>query len=291
VIPTGLRVGVHNRRLAVLFGNRSLDVAAASDGRFGPDAHDAFIDWAAFSAWLETLDPLRPDTVPYADIDLDTPVPRPSQIFAIGLNYADHASESKMALPEHPIVFTKFASSLAGTDVEVRLTGDRVDWEAELVVVMGRRGRDIPEAKAWDHVAGLAVGQDLSDRTVQQRGAPAQFSLGKSFENFSPVSPYVPLAFLAEGIDRDALTIASTLLEVGGTMRELQNGTTADMVFSVPQIIARLSQIIEFRAGDLIFTGTPSGVGLGRDPQEFLSAGQALSTEIAGVGYLIQRMV
>jgi 2,4-diketo-3-deoxy-L-fuconate hydrolase len=291
VSAVGLRVGVHKGRLAVFTGNRALDVASASDGRFGPDPHDPFVDWPAFSAWLAGLDTVAADTVPYVDLDVGTPVPRPSQIFAIGLNYADHASESKMTLPEHPIVFTKFASSLAGSDVEVALTGDRVDWEAELVVVIGVGGRDIPESEAWDHVGGLAVGQDISDRTVQSRGSNAQFSLGKSFANFSPVSPYVPLAFLPEGVDRDALRIASTLLEVSGEMRELQNGTTADMVFPVPAIVARLSQIIEFRPGDLIFTGTPSGVGLGRDPQEFLAAGQTLSTEIAGIGYLLQRII
>lgn len=288
---TGVRVANLDGRLSLLTGDLAWDVATESGGRFGPDPLSAFNEWAAFSEWMGTVQLEDGAGSAFAASQLETPVPRPSQVFAIGLNYADHANESKMALPEHPVVFTKFASSLTGADVDVTLTGDRVDWEAELVVVIGEAGRDITLEAAWDHVAGLAVGQDISDRTVQSRGTPAQFSLGKSFRGFAPVGPVVPLSQLPNEANRDALRITSILTEQDGSSRTLQDGTTADMIFSVPRIIHLLSATIEFRPGDLIFTGTPSGVGLGREPQEFLSAGQTLTTEIEGLGSITQRML
>ena len=255
----------------------AIDVAEVSGGRFGPAPADAYERWDDFSTWLRQADLSSSPRRAFAPDELLTPVPTPSQIFAIGLNYADHAAEARMELPENLIVFTKFGSSLAGAVTEVALTGPTMDWEAELVVVMGRSGRSIDEADAWDHVAGLAVGQDLSDRTVQSRGKPAQFSLGKSFAGFAPVGPVLPLSAVEH---RDSLRVHSTVTVEGGEERVLQDGTTADMVFSVPAIIARLSDVVELRAGDLIFTGTPSGVGLGRDPQEFLAAGSTLHTGI-----------
>ena len=288
---SGMRVASLNGRLHLLVDQSVLDVAGASDGRFGPDPQSAFDRWAEFTEWMSTVRFEGTSTTSFVASDLDAPVIRPSQIFAIGLNYADHAAESKMTLPEHPVVFTKFASSLIGADVEVELSGDRVDWEAELVVVIGKAGRDIPAEQAWDHVAGLAVGQDLSDRAVQTRGNPAQFSLGKSFAKYAPVGPVTPLSQLPSASDRNALAIKSVLVETDGTSRTLQEGSTADMVFSISEIIHRLSATVEFRPGDLIFTGTPSGVGIGRDPQEFLRAGQVLTTEIEGLGSITQRMI
>lgn len=286
-----MHIGNLQGRLNLLHGDRAIDVASASNGSFGPDPLNAFEQWETFYAWASTVDFETEKTTLFNRSELDAPVTRPSQVFAIGLNYADHAAESKMALPEHPVVFTKFASSLAGADIEVRLTGDRVDWEAELVAVIGKGGRDIPRSQAWEHVAGLAVGQDISDRTVQGRGSPAQFSLGKSFAGYAPVGPVLPVGDLPAGSDRDALQITSVLTDVDGSTRVLQNGTTADMIFSVPETVHRLSEVVELRPGDLIFTGTPSGVGLGRDPQEFFVAGQVLVTEIEGLGSIRQRMV
>ncbi|WP_372983731.1 fumarylacetoacetate hydrolase family protein [Microbacterium sp.] len=288
---SGVRVASLKGRLHLLVDQLAIDVEEASDGRFGPDPQSAFDHWADFTEWMSTVRVDDSVATSYLASDLDTPISRPPQIFAIGLNYADHAAESKMTLPEHPVVFTKFASSLTGADVEVALSGERVDWEAELVVVIGEAGRDIPVERAWDHVAGLAVGQDLSDRAVQTRGNPAQFSLGKSFKGYAPVGPVTPLSQLPSASDRDALAIKCVLEEADGTSRTLQEGSSADMVFSISEIIHRLSTTVEFRPGDLIFTGTPSGVGIGRDPQEFLRAGQVLTTEIEGLGSITQRMI
>ena len=286
-----MRVASLAGRLQLLHGDYALDVAVASGGRFGPDPLSAYDEWAEFTQWMSTVEFDESSATRFLAADLDSPVGRPSQIFAIGLNYAEHAAESRMTLPEHPVVFTKFASSLAGADVEVVLSGERVDWEAELVVVIGKAGRNISAEQAWDHVAGLAVGQDLSDRAVQSRGNPAQFSLGKSFEKYAPVGPVTPLSQLPAGSDRDALRITSVLVDTDGTSRTLQDGSTADLIFSISEIIHRLSATVEFRPGDLIFTGTPSGVGLGRDPQEFLRSGHVLTTEIEGLGSITQRML
>lgn len=275
-------------RLCLVDDSGAIDVAGASDGRFGPAPADAYEHWDDFAAWLDAADHTDVERTPFAPEDLMAPVPRPSQIFAIGLNYADHAAEAAMDLPEHLVVFTKFGSSLSGASTEVPLSGPTMDWEAELVVVIGRAGRDIAEADSWDHVAGLAVGQDLSDRTVQSRGKPAQFSLGKSLAGFAPVGPVLPVSKVS---GRDSLGIRCTVTMPDGSERVLQNGTTADMIFSVPSIISRLSAIVELRPGDLIFTGTPSGVGLGRDPQEFLAAGSTLRTEIDQLYPITQRIV
>ena len=134
-------------------------------------------------------------------------------MIGVGLNYADHATESGLPIPEQPVVFTKFASSVAGPDVDVRLPGDTVDWEAELVVVIGSGGRDIPLAEAADRIAGYTVGQDLSERTVQWQGQPAQFSMGKSFEGFAPTGPVI--VSLDEFADPDRLAISTTIIGAG----------------------------------------------------------------------------
>lgn len=277
-------------RAGLLHEGCAVDVERASAGAFGADPQGLYDDWAAFTAWASGVDVAgHPQAVSYEPRDLGCPVPRPSQVFAIGLNYADHAAESQLEVPEHPVVFTKFASSLAGPDVEVSLSGERVDWEAELVVVVGSGGRGIDAGQAWDHVAGLAVGQDLSDRTVQSRGAPAQFSLGKSFAGYAPVGPAVVTLDELAGHDVDDLRISCEVTEDGGT-RVLQEGSTGSMVFGVAELLARLSDVVELRPGDLLFTGTPAGVGLGRRPQEFLKPGQVLTTRIEGLGEIRQQL-
>lgn len=287
-----MRIANLQGRSTLLAGPLGLDVERAGDGRFGADPQSVWADWTGFSGWARTVDvAAHPDARPVDPADLRAPVPNPSQVFAIGLNYADHAAEAAMEVPEHPIVFTKFPSSLTGAQATVRLSGDRVDWEAELVVVVGRGGRDIALDEAWDAVAGLTVGQDLSDRTVQNRGRPAQFSLGKSFAQYAPTGPAVVSLdeLRAAGHDLDALAIRCEVVDQpGGEPRELQHGTSADLIFPVPQLVSRLSAIVDLRPGDLIFTGTPSGVGLGRSPQEFLRPGQRLRTEIEGLGVIEQ---
>lgn len=290
-----MRIANLQGRATLVTDSTGLDVERASDGRFGSDPQALWTDWAAFVAWAGDIDvAAHPEARPFDAADLAAPVPRPSQVFAIGLNYADHAAEASMEVPENPIVFTKFPSSLAGAQTEVRLTGDRVDWEAELVLVVGRGGRDIPKDEAWDAVAGLTVGQDISDRTVQNQGRPPQFNLGKSFENYAPTGPAVVTVdeVRSAGHDPDALAIRCEIVDAeGGEPRVLQDGTTADLIFPVAELIARLSAIVELRPGDIVFTGTPAGVGLGHTPPVFLKPGQRLTTEIEGLGVIRQTFV
>lgn len=286
-----MRIANLSGRAALLGDTKALDVDRASGGRFGADPQAIWADWAGFEQWAADLEvEVHPDAEAYSVADLGAPVPRPSQIFGIGLNYADHAAEAKLEVPDNPVVFTKFPSSLTGPAATVRLSGERVDWEAELVLVIGAGGRDLPLERGWDAVAGLTIGQDLSDRTVQSWGRPAQFNLGKSFAQYAPTGPaVVTMDEVRAGHDPDALGIRCAIVDgAGGAPRTLQNGTTADLLFGVPQLVARLSAIVELRPGDLVFTGTPAGVGLGRDPQEFLHPGQVLTTEIDGLGSIRQ---
>ncbi|UNB54549.1 fumarylacetoacetate hydrolase family protein [Mycolicibacterium sp. YH-1] len=222
---------------------------------------------------------------PFDMRDLGAPVPEPRQIFAIGLNYADHAQETGSQPPEFPVVFTKFASSLSGPVTTVELPSPYVDYEAELVAVVGKTARRVSVTDAWDYVAGLTVGQDLSERVVQTRGgASAQWSLGKSLPGFSPVGP--ALVSLDEIRSRDNLAISG---RVGDEV--LQSSRTSELIFTVPELVSYLSGFLTLFPGDLIFTGTPAGVGFGRDPKRYLRAGETLVTEISELGRLETTLV
>jgi 2,4-didehydro-3-deoxy-L-rhamnonate hydrolase len=277
-------------RLALATPDGYRDVATASDGRFGPDPMAALEQWPDLQAWASDQDLVglsaqgredRPvDSVPSPVDRLGPPVPSPRQVFAIGLNYRDHIEESRLALPQTPSVFTKFPTSVTGPGDAVALPPGSVDWEVELVVVVGRRCERVAEGAAWAHMAGVMVGQDLSERQLQLAGSPPQFSLGKSYPGFAPVGP--ELVTIDELPDPDDLALGCAL--EGGPV--LQQGTTAKLVFSVPELVARLSAVCPLLPGDLIFTGTPGGVGGARTPPQFLSPGDVLLSWIDGVGRL-----
>lgn len=278
-----MRVANVAGRLNVLDADgRATDVQRASDGRFGPDPQTVYSQWEAFREWGAAARLSVGATVDPAD--LQAVVPRPPQIFAVGLNYRGHAIESGMDLPKDPMVFTKFASSLTGAAGEISVSPGNVDWEVELVAVIGKGGHHIPEEHGWEHVAGLTVGQDISDRTTQFASSPPQFSLGKSYPGFPPIGPH--LVTTDELRDPDDLEIKC---RVNGGI--VQKGRTSDMVFSIPTLVARLSAIVSLLPGDLIFTGTPSGVGVGQKPQRFsrpatsLRPGQVRSGRCATSSY------
>ncbi len=275
-----MRVASAGGRLIVAAGDGWVDVERASAGTFSSDPQAVYDRWEEFVAWagsgVDASDAVQVDV-------FDAPVPRPRQLIAIGLNYRDHAKESNLDIPEHPVVFAKFASSLVGHGATVTLPSDGIDWEVELVVVIGKEGHDIPAEKAWDHVAGLSVGQDLSWRAVQLRPPAPQFSIGKSYPGFSPLGPAVVTP--DEVPDPDDLRIACTL--DGET---LQDGRTGDLIFPIAELIHRLSQALTIYPGDLIYTGTPAGVGAGREPKRFLVPGQLVSS-IEGVGDLSINLV
>ena len=262
-------------RAAISTGGAWIDLEAASEGRFSADPQAAYGQVADIRDWVG--DGLPADA-PEATGELGVPVPMPRQLIAIGLNYREHAIESNLAIPEHPVVFTKFQSSLVGPGATVTLPSDGVDWEVELVVVIGKEGHQIPAAEAWDHVAGLTVGQDLSWREVQGRGPAPQFAMGKSYPGFSPLGPYV--VTVDEFADKDDLAISCAL---DGEV--LQECRTSDLIFPVADLIARLSEALTLYPGDLIYTGTPKGVGMGREPKRFLVPGELVSS-IEGIGDL-----
>jgi 2-keto-4-pentenoate hydratase/2-oxohepta-3-ene-1,7-dioic acid hydratase in catechol pathway len=265
-------------RAVLVVDDTVVDVAASSDGRFGPDPMDLFEQWDRFTEWARGV---GAGTERLNASRLGCPVPRPRQVFAIGLNYRSHAEESGMAVPEVPATFTKFPASLAGPFDDIELVGDTVDWEVELVVVIGRRADRVAEADAWAHVAGLTVGQDISDRTLQF-AAGAQFSLGKSRRGFGPMGPWVVTP--DELDDPDDLALGCS---VNG--ETLQDARTSDLIFGVARLIAELSGVLPLLPGDVLFTGTPAGVGVARDPARFLRPGDTLETWIEGIGTIRNR--
>ncbi|MGW7069421.1 fumarylacetoacetate hydrolase family protein [Streptomyces sp. NPDC054855] len=279
-----MRIANLSERLVLIVDGLAVDVEDASGGRFTADPQAVYPRWEEFRQWAAQA--RLPEGSPVDPALLGAPVPAPRQIVAAGLNYRDHAAESGFALPENmPPVFTKFATSITGPVTEVTLPpGGHTDWEIELVVVIGTRTHRVSAGSAWEHVAGLTVGQDISERITQLEGPSPQFSLGKSFPGFAPIGPWVvtPDAFG----DPDDLGLRCT---VNG--EEVQKSRTSDLIFSVPELLARLSSVIPLLPGDLVFTGTPAGVGLGQDPQRFLAPGDELVSTIEGIGELRQRFI
>jgi 2-keto-4-pentenoate hydratase/2-oxohepta-3-ene-1,7-dioic acid hydratase in catechol pathway len=209
------------------------------------------------------------------------PIPDPGKILCIGLNYRDHALENKRAIPTEPVLFAKFNNTLIGNGAPIRLpaVSKKVDYEAELVVVLGKAGRDIAEAEAMGHVAGYTVGHDVSARDWQFKGEEKQWVIGKTFDTFAPTGPHLVTA--DEVPDPHALQVR---LQLNG--ETMQDSNTREFIFTVPQLIAYLSQVVTLAPGDLIFTGTPPGVGVARKPPVFLKAGDEVEVEIERVGVL-----
>ncbi|MET9595445.1 fumarylacetoacetate hydrolase family protein [Streptomyces sp. NPDC006516] len=280
-----MRIANLSGRLTLVLGERAVDVHDASDHRFPADPQAIYEQWEEFKAWASEAD-LKDAGRPYDAADLGAPAPAPRQLLAIGLNYREHVDEAGFTQPEDmPPVFTKFCSSITGPLSDVVLPeGGHTDWEVELVTVIGKAARRVREADAWDHVAGLTVGQDLSERVLQMSGPAPQFGLAKSYPGFSPMGPF--LVTPDDFVDPDALELTCS---VNGA--EVQRGSTRQLIFSVPQLIAKLSEVLTLLPGDVIYTGTPAGVGFGRTPPRWLRPGDELISAIQGIGELRQRFV
>jgi len=270
-----MRIANLGGRPAVITGAGAVDLG---------DRHDfdtLYERWDDTLAAAAAADPAA--AVPFDDAHLGPPSPAPRQVFGIGLNYRAHAEESGQAVPPIPATFTKFPTCLTGPFAQVALPSASVDWEVELVVVIGRHAARVAEADAWAHVAGVTIGQDLSERIVQFT-AGAQFSLGKSYPGFGPTGPW--LVTPDELDDPDDLALGCA---VDG--ETVQDARTSDMAFSVPQLIAQLSAVVPLLPGDVIFTGTPAGVGFTRNPARALAPGQTLESWIDGIGRMTTRFV
>jgi 2-keto-4-pentenoate hydratase/2-oxohepta-3-ene-1,7-dioic acid hydratase in catechol pathway len=258
---------------------RALDVHAASGGSLSADPmilsgltnHDTLrsLGATADTEVLPVLDEAR----------LGSPVPRPPKGFGVALNYRSHAIEAGRDIPIEPHLFGKTENCVCGPFDEIVVPSGRgmVDYEAELVIVFGKTCAAVDEQNAWSCLAGVTCGQDISDRQEQFRAPVKQFTIAKTYDTFGPIGPY--LVTPDELANPDGLELEGRL---NGEV--MQHGNTDDLIFSVPALVAWLSRYITFRPGDLVWTGTPSGVGEARTPPVFLKAGDVVETEIEGIG-------
>ncbi len=219
-----------------------------------------------------------------SEVTLHAPIADPPRVFAIGLNYRDHAIEAKMALPTVPVVFFKMTTGIIGPgqDIVLPKNSTKVDYEAELAFVIGKGGYRIP-ASAWrEHVYGYTIVNDVSARDVQL--STSQWSLGKSFPTFCPMGPTI--VSVDEIADPHSLAIG---LSINGEV--LQNSNTRELIFKIPELVEYISSITPLLPGDVVSTGTPSGVGMGRTPQRWLKAGDQVTVTVEGLGSLTNPVV
>jgi 2,4-didehydro-3-deoxy-L-rhamnonate hydrolase len=264
----------------------------ASDGSrldvsgFGSDFDESFFASGSLQklqAWLaanSTAAPRVPDSA-----RLGPPICRPSKIVCIGLNFRDHAAESKMEPPKEPVLFFKSTTSLVGPNDALKIprNAEKVDWEVELAVVMAKRACYVSEADALDHVAGFALHNDYSERAFQlERGG--QWVKGKSADTFAPLGP-----FLATRDELPNFAQLKMWLKVNGIVR--QNSSTSEMIFGVPFLVSYISQFMTLLPGDVISTGTPAGVGLGMKPPQYLRPGDVVELGIEGLGQSRQQVI
>ncbi|MEW6121040.1 MAG: fumarylacetoacetate hydrolase family protein [Pseudomonadota bacterium] len=233
---------------------------------------------------IRAVDPSSLPVVP-AGVRFGSCVARPGNFVAVGLNFADHAAETNNPIPSEPVLFNKAPNCVVGPDDDVMIPrgSTKLDWEVELLIVIGARARYVDEADALKHVAGYAICNDVSERNFQiERGG--QWTKGKGNETFGPIGPYLLTA--------DEMPDTSNLamwLEVNG--EKVQNGSTKTMIFGVAHLVSYISQFMVLDPGDLITTGTPPGVGLGMKPPRYLKAGDAMRVGIEGLGVQTQKVV
>lgn len=268
-------------RAALVRDGKYFDVARVSEGTLGSDPMDIVGKGDQLSVLNSQLDAHTADGT-IAGASLDAPIPRPSKVFGIGLNYSDHAAEGGLDVPDNPLVFAKFPNCITGPFSDVELRSDRCDYEGEVVVVIGRRAKDVEPSEAWNYIFGITAGQDISDRAVQMASKPPHFDLGKSFDTFGPIGPVV----VSPGSLPDQNNISVRTL-VNGEVR--QQSTTSLLIFDIPTLVHYLSRIATLEPGDLIFTGTPAGVGMVQ--KKWLAHGDEITTEVGGIAQIVNRCV
>ncbi|MDE2694824.1 MAG: fumarylacetoacetate hydrolase family protein [Paracoccaceae bacterium] len=277
----GFKLANIKGRAALLNEESFYDLEEISNGNLSHDSTKALLHLEELGELSKNLNDLEA-TGNISEAEFDAPVSFPKNCYAVGLNYRNHAEEANMTIPEVPMIFTKHTSCLVGASADVEMRSNYVDYEAELVVVIGLSGKDISKDNAWNHVAGLCVGQDISDRPAQFASTPPMFNLGKSFDTFGPMGPAL--------VSPDSLPNKENLViecKVNDEIR--QNDNTDDLIFDVPTIISYLSEIVTLNTGDVIFTGTPGGVGVTQG--KFLKDGDIITTSIEGLGTLTNKCV
>eukprot|EP01111_Echinosteliopsis_oligospora_P010972 TRINITY_DN3507_c0_g1_i1.p1 TRINITY_DN3507_c0_g1~~TRINITY_DN3507_c0_g1_i1.p1 ORF type:complete len:302 (-),score=95.11 TRINITY_DN3507_c0_g1_i1:30-935(-) len=231
--------------------------------------------------------------IPSSEVQLRAPIYNPEKIVCVGLNYVDHAKESNMALPSEPILFSKYPNTIVGTNDNVIKPNQvtELDYEAELVIVMGKEAKDVSEADAMKHIAGYTVGNDVSAREWQLKKAGGQWMLGKTWDTFAPIGPAItvnPLLLGAAAATLNPNNLGIRAILNGNTV---QNSNTKEFVFGVEKVVAYISKIMTLKPGDLIFTGTPPGVGFGRKPQVWMQVGDKIRIEIDELGEIENTIV
>ena len=282
-------------RLGLLIEQRVLDLANASAELGGTELPGEMLSFIAagepaLARARELVEALSADqnaltqlSLPLSGVRLLAPVPWPRRnIVCVGLNYAEHASESRITdgLPEHPVYFSKPPTTVIGPEAAIPWHGHvstRIDWEVELAVVIGRGGKDLAEDRALEHILGYTVGNDITARDLQAQHQ--QWYKGKGLDGFCPLGPWIVTA--DELGDPQTLRL---LLRVNGDVK--QNASTSDMIFGVARLVSVLSQGMTLEPGDVLMTGTPSGVGFARKPPEYLRPGDVVEAEIDRIGLL-----
>jgi 2-keto-4-pentenoate hydratase/2-oxohepta-3-ene-1,7-dioic acid hydratase in catechol pathway len=266
-------------RVAGLQGDTLVDLHDADPGL--PSCPKALLaqGWDVFPRADKALAAGRP--IPLETVRLLPPIPNPEKIICVGLNYADHARETGMAAPAEPVLFNKFPTAAAadGQAIVLPRLSKEVDYEAELVVVVGVGGRHIPRRQARRHIAAYCCGNDVSARDWQLRKPGGQWLLGKSFDTFAPFGPWLVTAEAVEDVGH-----LDVQLRLNG--RTMQQSNTSQLIFGVDDLVSYVSGVCTLAAGDLIFTGTPSGVGFARRPPVFLQPGDQVEVEIQRLGIL-----
>ncbi len=276
----GYKLGSNSGRAIFIKDDKYYDVNTISNGDIASNSLKALSDTEKLSKLYINLNDYEPSGN-LSDINLDPPI-IPTNVFAVGLNYKKHAEESNLEIPPFPMIFTKHSTCISGPKSDICMKSDMVDYEAELVFVIGKGGKDISKEDAWQHVAGLCVGQDISDRPVQFHATPPQFNLGKSFDTFGPIGPYLVSTDLFD--NKESLKLQCWVND------ELRQETlTNDLIFDIPYLISYISEFITLNTGDVIFTGTPEGVGATQG--KFLKDGDILKTTIEGIGTLENKCV
>ena len=277
----GFKLANVNGKSSLIDGVDYYDLETLSNGNVSSDPTEALHSLDLISDLYSKLDNFEPSGS-IENETLGSPVNNSKNCFAVGLNYLKHAEESNLEVPKFPVVFTKHTSCIVGPFHEIELRSDLVDYEAELVAVIGKPGKDISKEEAWDHVAGLTIGQDISDRAVQFHSAPAHFNLGKSFDTFGPIGPIL--------VSPDQFKDKSSLkLECYVNDELRQNDNTNDLIFDIPHIISYISEFLTLQTGDLIFTGTPSGVGASQG--KCLNDGDIIRTSIEDIGTIENKCI
>lgn len=272
-------------RACLVLDGRAVDIETASGGALSSDPM-ATADLANHASLRALADEVDPPAWPELDeATLGPPLPRPGKIIALALNYRGHAEEAGLAIPTEPHVMAKFPTCICGPGDDVPILDlEMVDYEVELVLAVGRRCKGVAEAEAWRHISGLTCGNDVSDRNEQFRPPVRQFSLAKSYDAFGPIGP--TMITPDEVADPDDLALGC---RVDGEVR--QQARTSDFIFDVRYLMAWLSRYVTLEVGDLIFTGTPGGVGDSMDPPTYLRHGQVVEIEIEAIGTLRNRIV